>query len=159
MTKKIVCLLISLVLVLMSSCDLLNCTQANVSYLRMELYNTAGNAVLLPDTLTIGAKGTNHVLVNRNVNTKEILLPLSYHAPADTFVLHYYSKYYSLIDTLYVQKSNEVYFESPDCPTVMMHKIQSVSCAGVFLNSVEILDDRVDFDEVVHLKLFVKESN
>ena len=100
--------------------------------------------------------GTENVLVNRNVNTKELLLPLSYHALADTFVLHYYGKTYSLEDTLYVQKSNDLYFESPDCPTLMMHTIQGASCADVFLASVEVMSNKVNFEEVVHLKLVVK---
>lgn len=155
MKKKVVLLLLS-VLALVCSCDLLDCTQGDVSYLRMELYDSAGNQVILTDTLTVSAMGTENVLVNRNVNTKELLLPLSYHAPADTFVLHYYGKTYSLEDTLYVQKSNDLYFESPDCPTLMMHTIQGASCADVFLASVEVMSNKVNFEEVVHLKLVVK---
>lgn len=148
----------AMVIVLMSACDLLNCTQADVSLLRIEIYDASGNKVMLPDTLTITTCGTDSVLVNRDLNTTEILLPLSYHAPADTFILRYYGKYYSLQDTLFVEKTNDLYFESPDCPTVMMHTIQGAFCTDEFLSSVEVANKKVNFEEVTHLKLFVQEQ-
>ena len=148
----------TMVIVLMSACDLLNCTQADVSLLRIEIYDASGNKVMLPDTLTITTCGTDSVLVNRDLNTTEILLPLSYHAPADTFILRYYGKYYSLQDTLFVEKTNDLYFESPDCPTVMMHTIQGAFCTDEFLSSVEVANKKVNFEEVTHLKLFVQEQ-
>lgn len=155
MMKKGFLALLASVLVLFSSCDLLNCTQADVSMLRMEIYHAAGNKVMLPDTLTISACGTDKILVNRDVNTSEILLPLSYHALRDTFIMNYYGKYYSLRDTLFVEKTNDVYFESPDCPTVMMHTILGASCTNEFLASVEVVSEKVNFEEAIHLKLFV----
>ena len=148
----------AMVIVLMSACDLLNCTQADVSLLKIEMYDASGNKVMLPDTLTITTCGTDSVLVNRDLNTTEILLPLSYHAPADTFILRYYGKYYSLQDTLLVEKTNDLYFESPDCPTVMMHTIQGAFCTDEFLSSVEVANKKVNFEEVTHLKLFVQEQ-
>lgn len=148
----------AMVIVLMSACDLLNCTQADVSLLRIEIYDASGNKVMLPDTLTITTCGTDSILVNRDLNTTEILLPLSYHAPADTFILRYYGKYYSLQDTLFVEKTNDLYFESPDCPTVMMHTIQGAFCTDEFLSSVEVANKKVNFEEVTHLKLFVQEQ-
>ena len=155
MKKSILTLLVS-VLVLLTSCDLLNCTQADVSMLRMEIYDAAGNKVMLPDTLTISACGTDKILVNRDVNTSEILLPLSYHAQRDTFIMRYYGQYYSLQDTLFVEKTNDVYFESPDCPTVMMHTILGAFCTNEFLSSVEVVSEKVNFEEVTHLQLFVQ---
>ena len=122
------------------------------------MYDASGNKVMLPDTLTITTCGTDSVLVNRDLNTTEILLPLSYHAPADTFILRYYGKYYSLQDTLFVEKTNDLYFESPDCPTVMMHTIQGAFCTDEFLSSVEVANKKVNFEEVTHLKLFVQEQ-
>ena len=155
MKKSILTLPVS-VLVLLTSCDLLNCTQADVSMLRMEIYDAAGNKVMLPDTLTISACGTDKILVNRDVNTSEILLPLSYHAQRDTFIIRYYGQYYSLQDTLLVEKTNDVYFESPDCPTVMMHTILGAFCTNEFLASVEVVSEKVNFEEVTHLQLFVQ---
>ena len=158
MMRRIIFLSLITILMLVSSCDLLNCTQADVSYLRIEVYDVAGSKVMLPDTLTITAYGTDDVLINRDINTTEILLPLSYHAPVDTFVIRYYGPYYSLLDTLCVQKTNDLYFESPDCPTVMMHTILGVSCTDEFIGSVEVVSEKVNFEEAVHLKLFVQEQ-
>ena len=146
------------VLALFSSCDLLNCTQADVSCLRIEIYDADGGKVMLPDTLTVTAYGTDSVLINKDINTTEILLPLSYHAPVDTFVIRYYGHYYSILDTLCVHKTNDLYFESPDCPTVMMHTILGVSCTDEFIGSVEVVSEKVNFEEAVHLKLFVQEQ-
>ena len=156
MINKSIRALLASVLVLLSSCDLLNCTQADVSMLRIEIYDAAGNKVMLPDTLTISACVTDRILVNRDVNTSEILLPLSYHAQRDTFIMNYYGKYYSLQDTLFVEKTNDVYFESPDCPTVMMHTILGASCTNEFLEAVDVASENVNFEEVTHLQLFVK---
>lgn len=158
MIKARTLIAMAMVIVLMSACDLLNCTQADVSLLKIEMYDASGNKVMLPDTLTITTCGTDSVLVNRDLNTTEILLPLSYHAPADTFILRYYGKYYSLQDTLFVEKTNDLYFESPDCPTVMMHTIQGAFCTDEFLSSVEVANKKVNFEEVTHLKLFVQEQ-
>lgn len=156
MMKKSIQAFLASVLVLLSSCDLLNCTQADVSLLRIEIYDTEGNKVVLPDTLTISTCGTDSILINRDLNTTEILLPLSYHAPVDTFILKYYGMHYSLQDTLFVQKTNDVFFESPDCPTVMMHTILNASCTDEFIGSVEVVNEKVNFEEVTHLKLFVQ---
>ena len=158
MIKARTLMAMAMVIVLMSACDLLNCTQADVSLLKIEMYDASGNKVMLPDTLTITTCGTDSILVNRDLNTTEILLPLSYHAPADTFILRYYGKYYSLQDTLFVEKTNDLYFESPDCPTVMMHTIQGAFCTDEFISSVEVANKKVNFEEVTHLKLFVQEQ-
>ena len=64
--------------------------------------------------------------------------------------------HYSLQDTLFVQKTNNVFFESPDCPTVMMHTILNASCTDEFIGSVEVANEKVNFEEVTHLKLFVQ---
>ena len=141
----------AMVIVLMSACDLLNCTQADVSLLKIEMYDASGNKVMLPDTLTITTCGTDSVLVNRDLNTTEILLPLSYHAPADTFILRYYGKYYSLQDTLFVEKTNDLYFESPYCPPVMIYTFQGGFCTDEFLSLVEVSNNTVNFEKVTHL--------
>ena len=139
------------------SCDLLDCTQEDVSLLRIEVCGTDGVNTPLPDTLSITASGTESVLLNRSTNTKSILLPLSYHLAADTFVLHNYGEDYSCKDTLVVEKTNNIYFESPDCPTVMMHTIQKVSCTNAFIDSVKVNHGKVDFEEVTHLKLYIRQ--
>ncbi|MDE5560426.1 MAG: hypothetical protein K2J00_01275 [Bacteroidaceae bacterium] len=158
MTKqKLTVTLLAAAAMLVSSCDLLDCTQADVSCLRIEIYDTYGVATTLPDTLTVMAYGTDSILVNRNLDTQELLLPLSYNAEADTFILHYYGKTFSWKDTLYVKKTNDLYFESPDCPTVMMHTLKEIAYTNRFINSARLVNNKVNFEEVTHMKLFVQE--
>ena len=57
-----------------------------------------------------------------------------------------------------MEKTNDLYFESPDCPTVMMQTIQGAFCTDEFLSSVEVANKKVKFEEVTHLKLFVQEQ-
>lgn len=140
---------------LVSSCDLLNCTQADVRCLQIALYDSEENPLTLPDTLTVKACGTDSILVNKSTDTEEILLPLSYHSLVDTFILLNYGKEYSFKDTLFVAKSNDIYFESPDCPTVMMHTIKSVRCTNEYVDSVSIVDAKVNFTETTHIRLFI----
>lgn len=157
MNSKTIAIIV-LAMLLTSSCDLLNCTQASVSGLRIQISTQNGSQAILSDTLTVKACGTDSVIINRNTNTKEIVLPLSYHAKVDTFILHHYGTGYHFVDTLHVSKTSHLYFESPDCPTVMMHTIHSASCAGVFVDSLKLVNDKVNFEEAMNLKLFVKEQ-
>ncbi len=141
----------------LASCDLLNCTPADVRCLQIDIYDAKEQPLTLPDTLTITTCGTDSILLNKSVDTKNILLPLSYHAAVDTFVLHNYGKDYSYKDTLFVEKTNNIFYESPDCPTVMMHEILSARCTKQYLDSVGIADAKVNFTETTHLRLFVRE--
>lgn len=156
-TSHALALGMSATMMLTASCDLLDCTQEDISLLRIEVYDNYGYSTPLPDTLSITASGTENVLLNRSTNTKSILLPLSYHLPADTFVLHNYGKEYSCKDTLVVEKTNDIYFESPDCPTVMMHTILNVSCTNNFIDSVRLNHEKVNFEEITHLKLYIRQ--
>ncbi len=155
MMKARLLFVLAMLTILVSSCDLLNCTQADVRCLQIALYDSEENPITLPDTLTVKACGTDSILINKNVDTKEILLPLSYHAPADTFILLNYGNGYSFKDTLFVSKSNDIYFESPDCPTVMMHTIKSVRCTNEYVDSVSLVDAKVNFTETTHVRLFI----
>ena len=156
MKAKVLCVL-AMAVVLMSACDLLNCTQADVRCLQIAIYDIDGNPLELPDTLTVLACGTDSILVNKSQETTEILLPLSYHAPVDTFILLNFGDGYSLKDTLFVAKTNDIYFESPDCPTVMMHTIKSIRCTNAYVDSVSLVNAKVNFTEATHIRLFVRE--
>lgn len=148
--------LLFVALLCLSSCDLLNCTPADVKGLKIEICDMEGNPLTLSDTLTVTACGTDSVLLNRSLNTKEMLLPMSYQAAEDTFVLRYYCKDFDVKDTLFVAKTNHIYYESPDCPTVMMHTIEGVRCAQVFVDSVEVVNKSVDFVDATNVRLFIR---
>ncbi len=157
MMKAKVLFILALMATFISSCDILNCTPADVRCLQIDIYDTNEQPIALPDTLTVKACGTDNILVNRSLNTRQIQLPLSYHAPVDTFILCNYGESYSYEDTLFVTKSNDIYYESPDCPTVMMHTIKSAYCTKEYLDSVSLVDAKVNFTETTHIRLFVRQ--
>ncbi len=156
MIKAKAFLAVAMAATLLTSCDLLNCTPAEVKCLQIEFYDGEGNSAAMPDTLTVKVCGIDSILVNRSLNTKTLSLPLSYHAPVDTFILQNYGPDYSMEDTLFVDKTNNIYFESPDCPTVMMHDIRSALCTKTFLDSLHILNKKIDFTETTHIRLFIR---
>lgn len=158
MMKAKALLILASVAMLLGGCDLLNCTEADVRCLQIDIYDSEENAASLLDTLTVKACGTDSILVNKSLDTKEILLPLSFHAPVDTFILQNYGKDYALEDTLFVTKSNDIFFESPDCPTVMMHTISSIRCTNVFVDSVSLVNRKVNFTETTHIRLFTGQT-
>lgn len=155
MRKHITAAVTAVTVLCLWSCDLLNCTQATVDGLRVEFFNGNGEAVALTDTLTVTACGTDSVIINRNTSTKEIILPLSYHAKEDTFLLHHYGKDYMETETLYVRKSNYLYYESPDCPTLFMHKIEALRCAMVFCDSAKLINANVNFEGATNVRLYL----
>ncbi len=157
MKKPRTLLVLIMVVISISSCDLLNCTPADVKCLQIDIYDKNLKATAIPDTLTVKACGTDSILLNRSLNTQNIQLPLSYHAPVDTFILHNYGKDYSRKDTLFVVKSNNIYFESPDCPTVMMHTIKATHCTKEYIDSVSLVDAKVNFTETTHIRLFIRQ--
>lgn len=143
-------------LLLVGACDLLNCTQADVSGLKIEIFDGEGNSTAFSDTITVTAFGTDSVLLNRSTNTTEIILPLSYHAAEDTFVIRHYGEMYEETETLYVRKTNNTYYESPDCPTVMMHEIEGILCTDIFTDSVRLVNKKVDFVGATNIRLYIR---
>ena len=152
--------LTALCAVLLSSCDMLNCTEYNSILFTMQICDQQGQNAQLIDTLTITASGTEQVLLNKQVGASLIHIPLSYAATTDTFYLNLKGKIeeqdYEMTETLYVKKTNDQFFESPDCPTRIFHTIERVWSEKVFVDSASIIDAKVNFNDVTHVNLFVK---
>ena len=144
-------------IVLLCGCDLLDCTGTSSVKLRIQFYDSTGNKCYLMDSLTITAEGTDSILLNRKMMASEVEVPLSYMRDADTFVLRHSGEDYVEIDYLTVEKDNYQYFESPDCPTRIMHTINDVHCSSEWIESVQIVERKVGFEDVVHLNIYVKE--
>lgn len=155
MRKNAFVAIVTATLCCLSSCDLLNCTQATVDGLRVEFRDGDGNEATLTDTLTVTACGTDSIIINRNTSTKEIILPLSYHATEDTFLLHHFGKGYEETETLFVRKNSHLYYESPDCPTLYMHRIEAIECTRVFCDSAKLVNANVNFDGATNVRLYL----
>lgn len=146
----------SLVFIL-GSCDLLDCTNYSVKGLNAVFYDSEGYETYLEDTLTVKACGTDSILVNKDFSATEILVPMSYESPVDTFLLVHHGEGYTETDSLFVSKTNDQFFESPDCPTRMMHTLLEARLSGGhFTDSVKIVNASIGFVKNLNLKLYLK---
>ena len=140
------------------ACDLLDCTNYSVQLLNIELCDSTGASATVPDSLTVKACGTDSTLINRDYLADDMLLPMSYVADEDTFLLKFSGEDYVLWDTLFVTKTNDQYFESPDCPTRMMHTLLEVRMTHVLLDSAKIVNNKIGFVESCNIKLYIRQE-
>ncbi len=139
-------------LMLMLSCDNIDCTLNNTVNMNCGFYSS-GNAVELSDMLTVTALGTDSILINREVGAEEMILPLSYWNPVDSIVLKIEGEGYLFTDTLYIEKSNTPHFESPDCPSTMFHQIISARHSRNFIDSITIVKSSVDYEQLENIQI------
>ena len=150
MRRRLFCILSGILL--LAACESYDCTLNN--YVGMYgAFDRDGAAVEITDTLTITACGTNAVLLNRSVNTSSLNLPLSYWQPEDTLVLTIQGTDYLLRDTIWVTKTNQVHYESPDCPTTVFHTIQNVRNTNEFIKSITVIRSSVNYETTTNLQI------
>ena len=146
-------LVLSFSLFLISSCDGIDCTVNNVVALRMGFYSSDGTEQSFGDTLTITAAGTDSVLLNRAVRVKQLALPMSYSAKADTLSMFFGKQ----VVTLCVKKTNKAHFESPDCPVVVFHELEGLEFddpAGLF-DSIVIVRKSVNYEPFENIRFYI----
>lgn len=139
-------------LLLLAACEAHDCTLFNHVAMYGSFYRD-GKAVTINDTLTVTACGTDSILVNRRVNASKLTLPLSYWKDADTLVLSIKGEDYLLRDTIRVRKTNNVHYESPDCPTTLFHDILGVECTHQFIDKITITRSPVNYDQTENLQI------
>ena len=144
-------------ILLFAACDSYDCTLYNVVAM-YGAFDKEGAAVAIKDTLTITACGTDAVLLNRSTNTSKLTLPLSYWQPEDTLVfsingVNSEGDPYLLRDTVWVTKTNQVHYESPDCPTTLFHTIQDVRHTNEFIKSITVVRSSVNYESTINLQI------
>lgn len=151
-------LLLILSAILFVACDSYDCTLYNYVGMYSAFYRE-GAAVSIKDTLTITAgKAGNVVLLNRATSTSTLNIPLSHWQDEDTLVLSIKGKTvenedYLLRDTIWVSKSNQVHYESPDCPATLFHTIQEVRSTNEFIKSITIVRPTVNYELTTNLQI------
>lgn len=139
-------------MLLLAACESYDCTLYN--YVGMYAAFDANGAVAkITDTLTITTGKSGPVLLNRSVNTSMLNLPLSFWQDEDTLVFHIKGDGYQLCDTVWIAKSNQVHYESPDCPTTLFHTIQEVRCTHEFIKDITIVRSSVNYDKTNNLQI------
>lgn len=143
----------------LAGCENIDCTLNNIVLCHFAFYDSAtGERVVLADTLTITAEGTDSVLLNRATNSKEVGVPLSYYQEKDILNFIIKTKDGEVYENaVIIQKTGQVHFESPDCPTTMFHNIsQALVHSGTVIDSVAITRREVNYLQDENIKVFLR---
>ena len=148
------------VILLFAACESYDCTLYNTVAM-YGAFDQDGTAVSIKDTLTITACGTDKVLLNQAVNTSKLTLPLSYWQAEDTLILSVngidsLGIGYLLRDTVWVTKTNQVHYESPDCPMTLFHTIQDVRNTNEFIKSITVVRSSVNYETTINLQIHLR---
>ena len=143
--------IVSIVLLLVA-CESYDCTLYNHVGC-YGAFDKNGTAVQIVDTLTITSGKNGPTLLNRSVNTASLNLPLSYWQDEDTLVFTIKGEDYILQDTVWIAKTNQVHYESPDCPTTLFHEIQSVRSTHEFIKSITVTRSSVNYELINNLQI------
>ena len=144
------------------SCSTIDCPVDNLVETRYRFLNTAGDSLVLMDTLSITSMRADgeEVLLNRKVGMATIQVPISYSHPEDILVFNVYNNEYSIVDTVWVKKDDIPHFESVDCNASFFHTITGVRYTTNFIDSIVINDPSVDYDKTtIHFYIYPKVSD
>ena len=78
---------------------------------------------------------------------------MSYWQDEDTLVLTVKGMDYLFQDTIWISKSNQVHYESPDCPTTLFHTIQGVRSTHEFIDSINVIRSSVNYETSTNLEI------
>ena len=145
-------LYIASIVLLLAACESYDCTLYNHVGCYGAFYQDSAS-VSFDDTLTITAGKSGPVLLNKSVGTSRIDLPLSYWQDEDTLVLTVKGMGYLFQDTIWISKSNQVHYESPDCPTTLFHTIQGVRSTHEFIDSINVIRSSVNYEQTNNLEI------
>ena len=145
-------LYIAPIVLLLVACESYDCTLYNHVGCYGAFYQDSAS-VSFDDTLTITAGKSGPVLLNKSVGTSRIDLPMSYWQDEDTLVLTVKGMDYLFQDTIWISKSNQVHYESPDCPTTLFHTIQGVRSTHEFIDSINVIRSSVNYEQTNNLEI------
>ena len=145
-------LYIASIVLLLAACESYDCTLYNHVGCYGAFYQDSAS-VSFDDTLTITAGKSGPVLLNKSVGTSRIDLPMSYWQDEDTLVLTVKGMGYLFQDTIWISKSNQVHYESPDCPTTLFHTIQGVRSTHEFIDSINVIRSSVNYEQTNNLEI------
>ena len=139
-------------ILLLVACESYDCTLYN--YVGCyAAFDIEGEKAKINDTLTITSGKNGPTLLNRSVATASLNLPLSYWQDEDTLVFTVIGKEYFIQDTVWITKTNQVHYESPDCPTTLFHTIQSVRNTNEFIKSITVIRSSVNYELTTNLQI------
>lgn len=152
--------LLALPALLLMACSSLDCPLNNRVLTNYALTTADGTTDTLRVAMTISTNrtdGADSVLINSDVNVTRFTLPISNAQPRDTFFIRLDGDALQAIDTVVVDKSDMMHFESTDCAASYFHTITSVSTTHNAIDSVAINNKNVDYDtSKTHFRIYFK---
>lgn len=139
-------------ILMLAACESYDCTLYNYVGCYGAFYED-GDAVAITDTLTITSGKAGPVLLNRALSVAKFNLPLSYWQDEDTLVFTVKGTDYMFQDTVWITKTNQVHYESPDCPTTLFHTIQDVRNTQEFIKDITIIRSSVNYEQTINLQI------
>lgn len=155
------------VAIILAGCQNISCPLDNVVLMTSNLCYQGAPATI-GDTLTVSVARTDSVLLNRLYNFKQFQIKLHEAADGtlrDTLVLNWQLTATDDVpsrlvrDSIFLEHDCYIYFESIDCPPVVFHKITSARSTRNMLDSVEVIQPRVEYEDVENLRLHLRGTN
>ncbi len=143
--------------IIMIGCDNgYDCALNNTSYDNIGFYTKENNSeeeYIFPETLTVSlmVNGKESIVVNHIIDADRISLPMSYTQEVDTVIFRYSD---ALEDSLYITHTNNPYYQSMECGTVMYHKLEELKYTNVWIESADIVNNNVNFEGHENIKIY-----
>lgn len=122
--------------------------------------NDIEQSIVLLDTLTVTAAGTDSILLNREHKAKSMQMPMSYTAQTDTLIMEFINENeVRNVDTIWVSKTNYEHYESPSCPTAMFHKIIAIKSTHTYIDTIIVVNPNVNYNGTENFKIYFHNAN
>jgi hypothetical protein len=138
---------------------MISCTQDETCRENKDVRLNAGfytsgtsNALSVDSLKVFGLEREDSSLYDVNKSINNIKLPLNKKQELSIFVLNFRAN--QVIDTLFVLYTNQDYFISYECGSVITHKIDTVITTEHFIKSVKIINHDINTTDVQHLQIF-----
>ena len=131
-----------------------DCSLNNTAYNKMGFYSALTKERYIhpgPIDVSLMVNGKDSLFINHLTDAEDISLPMSYTQSIDTVIFLYED---GLRDSLYITHSNEPYYQSMECGTLMYHSISEVEHTGVWMEDVAIKNKKVNFKGNENIKIY-----
>ena len=154
-TLKKATLMLACAAAFLAGCDNgYDCSLNNTAYNRMGFYSALTKERYThpgPIDVSLMVNGKDSLFINHITDADEISLPMSYTQDIDTVIFLYED---GMRDSLYITHSNEPYYQSMECGTLMFHSISEVEHTGVWMEKAAIKNKKVNFKGNENIKIY-----
>lgn len=144
---------------LITSVMMISCTQDETCRENKDVRLNAGfytsgttNALSVDSLKVFGLEREDSSLYDVNKSINNIKLPLNKKQELSIFVLNFRAN--QVNDTMFVLYTNQDYFISYECGSVITHMIDTVITTEHFIKSVKIINHDINTTDVQHLQIF-----